>query len=402
MDTIDTSSKLTVEFSLSWRSAAMSHQERFYAEPVNLWRDVLDPAMVEQLMGKTTGASASVSFSADRLPFAFSEKKLVRVRHNQFQPEGQNGKPIVLCEGRFYPQGILRGVDGIFKVSTAPCRYLGQEGEFLIFDLNHPLAGYDFSFAAKVLAVQSQLRERGGRCEDWLEKASSNGPGMQIAPPGKKVRYSAEGGLARRDERPDAHFYQQPRLVHHLDSTCRAVITDQYGKLIKPGSAVLDLMGSWNSHLPEDLVVARLSVLGMNEEELQKNPRADDVVVHDLNENQQLPYGSSSFDAILCTASIEYLLKPDQVLVEVARVLKPGGVLIISFSNRWFPHKVTAFWEDLHEFERLGMVAQLVADTQEFNAINTLTSRGAPRPDDDPHYQFPYSDPVYMVWGTRK
>ena len=402
METLHSGSKLIVEFSLIWQSSNMKHEERFYADPVNLWRDVFEPAMIEQLHGKTIGASASIDIPASRFPEPSSTRKIVSIRPDQVKKERKDGSPIVLAEGRFYPQGLLQGVVGVYAASTLPCRYLGIDKGQLMFDLNHPLAGHDLRFSAKILAIQAQIKERGGRCEDWLEKISSNGPGMQEPSVRVRTRYIGDDGFTRRDDRPDSHFYQQPRMVHHLDSTCRQEISKQYAKLIRPGSKVLDLMGSWHSHLPEDLSLAGLSVLGMNMEELQRNSRANELLLQDLNLTPRLPMPSEMTDAVICTASIEYLIKPQEVMAEAARILKPGGVIAIAFSNRWFPHKVTAYWEDLHEFERLGMVAQLIQESNEFAEICTLTRRGAPRPDDDPHFQYPFSDPVFMVWAVKK
>ena len=57
---------------------------------------------------------------------------------------------------------------------------------------------------------------------------------------------------------------------------------------------------------------------------------------------------------------------------------------------------------EMHEFERLGLVADLFHVTGGFGPIATLSRRGLPRPVDDPHRELWLSDPVYMVWGTRQ
>ncbi len=56
----------------------------------------------------------------------------------------------------------------------------------------------------------------------------------------------------------------------------------------------------------------------------------------------------------------------------------------------------------MHEFERLGLVADLFHVTGGFGPIATLSRRGLPRPVDDPHRELWLTDPVYMVWGTRQ
>jgi len=47
-----------------------------------------------------------------------------------------------------------------------------------------------------------------------------------------------------------------------------------------------------------------------------------------------LPFKSSRFDAVLCTEVIEHLLNPIQGLNEIANVIKPGGLLLLSTDNR--------------------------------------------------------------------
>jgi SAM-dependent methyltransferase len=303
--------------------------------------------------------------------------------------------------GRFYPQGFLRSVGGVYRELTIPCRYLGQEGGRLVFDLNHPLAGRDLSLGAEIVAIHPRQKERGGRCEDWLEQISSDGPGMQTRSSDEKASFFSEENFRRGNEQPDALFYRQPRLVHHLDNTARQEISRRYADLIRPGSQVLDLMGSWTSHLPESLGLGGLTVLGLNEEELRQNNRAAVTVVQDLNSVPQLSFAAASFDAVICTASVEYLINPLAIMSEIRRILQPGGLLAFAFSNRWFPPKAIHLWPDLHEFERLGLVAELFHATGGFDRVTTLSRRGLPRPADDPHRKLWLSDPVYMVWGFK-
>lgn len=75
--------------------------------------------------------------------------------------------------------------------------------------------------------------------------------------------------------------------------------------------------------------------------QLSQNPRLDSFFLRNLNVDPTgwaLP--DNSFDAVLCTVSVQYLQQPERVFGEVLRVLKPGGVFIVSFSNRMFFTKV--------------------------------------------------------------
>jgi hypothetical protein len=59
------------------------------------------------------------------------------------------------------------------------------------------------------------------------------------------------------DCEPDAAFYAYPRFVTHIDDKAIAAVTEAYRELLPPGGAVLDLMSSWVSHVPEDQVCRR-------------------------------------------------------------------------------------------------------------------------------------------------
>ena len=117
-------------------------------------------------------------------------------------------------------------------------------------------------------------------------------------------------------------------------------------------------MSSWRSHLPQFLDT--VTGLGMNKEEMEENPHIQSYIIHDLNKNPTLPFEDKVFDAVVNTVSIEYLIHPLKVLEEVRRTLKPGGIFVITFSNRYFPKKAINLWTQLHPLERLGWVLHLL------------------------------------------
>ena len=74
----------------------------------------------------------------------------------------------------------------------------------------------------------------------------------------------------------------------------------------------------------------------------------------------------------------------------------------MTFSNRWFPPKVVSIWEELYEFERLGLVSDYFLTTRSFGEITTVSHSGWPRPLDDKYYgSVPFSDPVYGVIAEK-
>ena len=121
-----------------------------------------------------------------------------------------------------------------------------------------------------------------------------------------------------------------------------------------------------------------------------------------MNDESQLPFENESFDACICTVSVEYLVDPIAVFKQVGRVLKPGGPFMITFSDRWFDTKVIKLWTGLHPFERMALVTNYFAESGMFSNLNTESIRGYPRPEDDKHFPDRRdSDPVFAVWGFR-
>ncbi|MGO9544730.1 MAG: class I SAM-dependent methyltransferase [Rhodomicrobium sp.] len=55
---------------------------------------------------------------------------------------------------------------------------------------------------------------------------------------------------------------------------------------------------------------------------------------------ERLPYADASFDGCVCLSVIEYLEKPEACLAELARVIAPGGMLVLSVPHRWAPVRV--------------------------------------------------------------
>lgn len=164
--------------------------------------------------------------------------------------------------------------------------------------------------------------------------------------------------FARADDTDDAEFYAFPRLVTHVDDATIAALTAYLDETFPraPPLSVLDLMSSWVSHLPPR-AYREVVCLGMNAEELQANPRASECRVHDLNRDPCLPFADTCFDRVLVSFSIQYLVHPVEVFRDVARVLRPGGRLVVAMSHRCFPTKAIRAFHALPPAERIRLVA---------------------------------------------
>ena len=162
--------------------------------------------------------------------------------------------------------------------------------------------------------------------------------------------------FARQDETPDSEFYHYPRFVTHLDDVAIAAVTRLYREYFPPDSTLLDLMSSWVSHLPPEVKYAEVVGHGMNATELAANPRLHRWFVQNLNANQALPLDSASMDAACIAVGIQYLQHPVEVLRDLARVLRPGAPVVISYSNRCFPTKAVAIWQALEGEDQAGLI----------------------------------------------
>ena len=197
--------------------------------------------------------------------------------------------------------------------------------------------------------------------------------------------------FARMDESPDEEFYEEPRLVTHIDDRAIAAVTQLYRETLPAGGAILDLMSSWISHLPSELTFGKVVGLGMNERELQANPRLTAYTVHNLNHQPTLPYADGEFDAACICVSVDYLVKPVQVIRDIGRVVTPGGPLVITFSNRCFPTKAVAIWHHLTGEGQQQLVESYLTEAGNWQHVRSAT----------PIPEGPGVDPLYAVLGNR-
>jgi len=391
-----------VDFRFHWQSPEAVHTECFHTDRINFWRDLFPAKLQCALLGKTAGERFSVAFPAGTLTAPRTAGQVQALKRLQVNDRMLADLNITLRRGRFYPKGILRDLPGIFSGNNEPFRCADLSDSLLKADFNHCLSAADLVVEVIVREVRAKHGELGGTSYDWVE-AALKGPGMQVRWQGQPTDFFSGHPFAREDQSDDLVFYEKPRLVDHLDRQAITVITGLYQKLLAPGDRVLDMMASWKSHLPAQLKLGKVTGLGLNAAELDSNPRLDERVVHDLNQDPRLPFADGSFDAVVCTVSVEYLVQPFAVFREVARVLKAGGRFITTFSNRWFPPKAIHVWQETHEFERMGIVLAYFHASEAFDHLETFSMRGLPRPADDKYaLQLLYSDPVYAVWGQRR
>jgi SAM-dependent methyltransferase len=196
-----------------------------------------------------------------------------------------------------------------------------------------------------------------------------------------------EGFFGRADDADDAAFYAFPRFVTHIDAGAIEAVSALYDELGIRGE-VLDLMSSWISHFRE--APESLTALGMNADELAANKQARAWLVHDLNDEPRMPFASDAFDHAVCCVSVDYLTQPIEVFQDVARVVRPGGLFVCTFSNRLFPTKAIRGWLYANDATHMRIVAEYFAQSGSYEPATTRDTVPA------------IGDPLYAVWARAR
>ncbi|MFM5889592.1 MAG: class I SAM-dependent methyltransferase [Dolichospermum sp.] len=202
------------------------------------------------------------------------------------------------------------------------------------------------------------------------------------------------------DDSDDQLFYNYPRFVTHVDEGFIQQLTDLYRQRIPANARILDMMSSWVSHLPTDRDFAHVEGHGLNAEELARNPQLNHYFVQNLNTNPQLPCLDQEFDAVINCVSVQYLQYPEAVCSEIHRVLKPGGIAIISFSNRMFFQKAIQVWRDGSEAFRVELVKSYFRSVPGFSTPEVICSKST-APNFLQWLGVPGGDPFYAIIAHR-
>lgn len=204
-----------------------------------------------------------------------------------------------------------------------------------------------------------------------------------------------EEDFQRFDETPDSQFYESPRFVTHIDDYAIGALTKYYSEVLPPantpGVSILDMCSSWVSHYPAGYKQERIVGMGMNADELKRNMVLTEYVVQDLNANPNLPFEDDSFDVITNVVSVDYLTKPLEVFKEMCRILSPGGLAIMSFSNRCFFTKAISIWTSTGDVDHaliVGSYFHYAGGFEPPQAVDISPNPGR-------------SDPMYIVYSRK-
>ena len=127
----------------------------------------------------------------------------------------------------------------------------------------------------------------------------------------------------------------------------------------------------------------------MNQEELNKNPRLDVRLVHNLNTHPEVPFEDEAFDTILIAVSVQYLKQPLKVFKEIARILKPAGICVVAMSRRLFPTKAIYAFQAVSASDRVHLVTHYMQQTELIDEVEFID-------------RSPVSaDPLWIVRGRK-
>ncbi len=196
------------------------------------------------------------------------------------------------------------------------------------------------------------------------------------------------GFFDRADTAPDREFFADHPPLPHLDEAAVDAVGDLYDDLEVDGR-VLELYPGRTSyfHYPPDELVG----LGLTLRDMDENEALASHVEHDLNVDVVLPFPDAAFDDVVCTAAVEYLARPLEVFADVARVLRPGGRFICTFSSRCFESKAIHGWLATDAGGHVRIVRRYFDLTPAFGRAESdlrtsLTGTG---------------DPLWAVWAPR-
>lgn len=79
-----------------------------------------------------------------------------------------------------------------------------------------------------------------------------------------------------------------------------------------------------------------------------------------------LPFQDDAFDGVVLTEVLEHCIDPKAAMAEVFRVLKPGGLLLVTSPFCWPTHQVEGEYKDYWRFARQGweLLLQAFTDVQ--------------------------------------
>jgi SAM-dependent methyltransferase len=193
----------------------------------------------------------------------------------------------------------------------------------------------------------------------------------------------------RRDPYHDPFTYSRRKIEQVLAGYLDAL--PDGARLLDVGCGTGDLLGRLGT---------RLECAGCDpsDEMLERARRHHPGAAFTRATAEELPYADGSFDVVLCIEVIRYLPAPETALREIARVLAPGGLALVTFA----PAYSTTLYPLVNELTSRVEVPGLTHVRQYFHtageAERLVAAAGLERSDLHPRFFGPF---VYLSRLTR-
>ena len=147
-------------------------------------------------------------------------------------------------------------------------------------------------------------------------------------------RHHQEGGVGPESTDEDKHrgrskLVLAAGLCTHVDDEFLAQLTQLYASGSPPGVRCWTCAACGSATCRRRVSTPRWWATALTRRS-SKNRRLSRFFVKNLNENPTFAAEDQTYDTVLCCVSVQYLQRPEEVFAEVYRVLKPGGVFIVS------------------------------------------------------------------------
>lgn len=138
----------------------------------------------------------------------------------------------------------------------------------------------------------------------------------------EKKNYSFKKFYENLAKQQDIKYYAKPTGIHRK----KKII-----KMLSPtkNDTICD-MGCGDGNLSGSLVKKARQVTGVDISQKRVNRakgKGIDAICADIHST---PFGSNSFDKVICSEVLEHVFNPYEVITEIYRILKQGGTLVIS------------------------------------------------------------------------
>ncbi|HVA85669.1 MAG TPA: methyltransferase domain-containing protein [Candidatus Saccharimonadales bacterium] len=110
----------------------------------------------------------------------------------------------------------------------------------------------------------------------------------------------------------------------------RALLPPRGERLVEIAAGFGRLIDEYTGYASVTLFDASSELLGAARDRLGSDPRLEFIP----GDAHRLPFPDASFDAVVCVRAVHNFADPATVFAEFARVLRPGGVLVLEFANK--------------------------------------------------------------------